>query len=84
MKKILKNNWKLYLIASLTLGLVPFREPHILGKIKWILGGNAFSGEHPMKGQDWFDFIMHGTPWLLLFVSIVINIFVKLAKNDQE
>ena len=37
-----------------------------------------------MKGQDWFDFIMHGTPWLLLFVSIVINIFVKLAKNDQE
>tara|TARA_B110001454_G_C12647747_1_gene404087 strand:- start:62 stop:229 length:168 start_codon:yes stop_codon:yes gene_type:complete len=45
-KKILKNNWKLYLIASLTLGLVPFREPHILGEIKWILGGNAFSGEH--------------------------------------
>lgn len=84
MKKTLKNNWKLFLIASLTLGLAPFREPHIWGKIKWILGENAFSGEHAMKGQDWFDVFMHGTPWLLLFISIVLNLFSKLAKNDQE
>ena len=28
------------LIASLTLGLAPFSpEPHIWGKLKWILGG---------------------------------------------
>jgi len=83
-KKILKNSWKLFLIASLTLVLAPFREPHIWGKIKWILGGNAFSGEHPMKGQDWFDVLMHGTPWVLLLISIVLNIFAKLAKNNQE
>lgn len=39
----LKNNWKLFLIASLTLGLAPFTPPHIWGKIQWIFGGNAFS-----------------------------------------
>jgi len=37
-----------------------------------------------MKGQDWFDVLMHGTPWVLLLISIVLNIFAKLAKNNQE
>jgi hypothetical protein len=43
MKKALKNNWNLFLLASLTLGLAPFNPPHIWGKIQWIFGGNAFS-----------------------------------------
>ena len=42
MKNQLKNNWKFFLIASLTLGLAPFNPPHIVGKLKWIFGGNAF------------------------------------------
>ncbi|MGK0455220.1 MAG: hypothetical protein ACJAYY_002709, partial [Paraglaciecola sp.] len=50
----LKNNWKLFLIASLTLGLAPFTPPHIWGKIQWILGGNAFSLENGMQSVDWF------------------------------
>ncbi|WP_298351795.1 hypothetical protein [Runella sp.] len=45
------NNWKLWLMASLTLGLAPFLpEPHLFGKIRWIMGGAV-----GMKPMDWFD-----------------------------
>ncbi|SDR68857.1 hypothetical protein SAMN05216503_0409 [Polaribacter sp. KT25b] len=84
MKNQLKHNWKLFLIASLTLGLAPFNPPHILGKIQWILGGNAFSGEHAMQAQDWFDVLLHGSPWVLLLISIILNLFAIKAKNDQQ
>ncbi|TVZ55923.1 hypothetical protein OD91_1197 [Lutibacter sp. Hel_I_33_5] len=77
MKNKLKKNWKLFLIASLTLGLAPFNPPHILGKLKWILGGNAFSSENGMLAQDWFDVLLHGGPWILLFISIFLNIRKK-------
>ena len=77
MIKQLKNNWKLFLIASLTLGLAPFNPPHILGKINWILGGNAFTGENAMQSQDWFDVFLHGTPWLLLLISMILNLTKK-------
>ena len=77
MKEQLRKNWSLFLIASLTLGLAPFNPPHIVGKIQWILGGNAFSGEHAMQGQDWFDVLLHGTPWVLLIISVGLNLFKK-------
>ena len=80
MKKVIKENLKIFLIASLTLGLAPFNPPHILGKIKWIIGGNAFSGEHTMQLMDWWDVIMHGTPWILLLISVFLNIKAKLKK----
>lgn len=82
MKSQFKKNWKLFLILSLTLGLAPFNPPHIWGKIKWILGGNAF---HPINGlqtQDWFDVLIHGSPWALLLISILLNLFASKAKND--
>ena len=57
-------------MAALTLGLAPFfPEPHIWGKIKWIAGG-----AHGMQAADWFDTIFHGTPWLLLLLSVVIKL----------
>ena len=84
MKNQLKNNWKLFLIASLTLGLAPFNPPHIFGKIKWIIGGNAFSTENGMNSGDWFDVLLHGSPWFLLLISIQINLFALLVKNDQQ
>ena len=60
------NNGKLLVIACLTLGLTPFvPEPHILGKIKWIAGG-----ANGMQMMDWFDVVMHGTPWVLLIVFL--------------
>jgi len=58
----------LFLVASLTLGLAPFTpEAHIVGKVKWLFGGAA--GMQPM---DWFDLILHGSPWVLLFGSLVL------------
>jgi hypothetical protein len=70
LKEQLKKNISLFLVASLSLGLAPFvPEPHVWGKLKWIMGGGAFSGEHPMQLMDWFDLLMHGTPWVLLIIS---------------
>ena len=69
MIKQLKQNWKSFLLISLTLGLAPFNPPHIVGKLKWLFGGNAFSGENAMKFMDYFDVLLHGTPWILLLIS---------------
>lgn len=63
------------LLASLTLGLAPFvPEPHVLGKIKWVLGG-----ANGMKMIDWGDLLMHGAPWLWLIFTIV-NVFIIKKK----
>ncbi len=61
----MKNKDKEYLILSfigcLTLGLTPYLpEPHIVGKIRWIMGGAK-----GMQTMDYLDFIMHGIPWVL-------------------
>jgi len=74
MTKLIKQNWQLFLIASLTLGLAPFNPPHIWGKIQWILGGGAISGDNPMKLMDWGDLLLHGSPWLLLIISVILNL----------
>jgi len=73
----------LFLIGSLTLGLAPFTPPHIWAKLQWIAGGGAFSGEQPMKMEDWLDFLMHGAPWLLLLISLLLQLKFRLkAKKD--
>lgn len=59
-KKII-DDWRFVLLLVLTLGLAPYvPEPHIWGKIKWILGGARGMGL-----IDWFDFVLHGLPWFL-------------------
>ena len=66
------NDWRLVGMACVTLGLAPFfPEPHIWGKVKWILGGAA--GMQPM---DWFDTLLHGLPWVLL-VRLLVVAFLK-------
>ena len=67
------NNWKMVLLLCLTLGLAPyFPEPHILGKVKWILGGAT-----GMKPMDWFDVLLHGFPFVLLTRLLVIKVLKK-------
>ena len=67
------NNWKLWLLASLTLGLAPFSpEPHLFGKIRWILGGT-----NGMGLMDWWDFIMHGFPFVGLIYSLVTTFIIN-------
>lgn len=79
LSKLLKN-WKLWLLASLTLGLAPFTpEPHLFGKLRWVFGG-----AHGMKLIDWWDLLMHGTPWIMLFVSIAFAIGFKTKKRPNQ
>ena len=68
--KDLINNWKIVILLCLTLGLAPFfPEPHIWGKIKWIMGGAV-----GMQFKDWFDVIFHGLPFLLLIRLVVLKL----------
>ena len=79
----LSKNIGMFAIFSLTLGLAPFNPPHIWGKLQWIAGGGAFSGEHAMGAMDWFDVLLHGTPWLFLIAAIIayVQFFIKKASN---
>ena len=57
------------ILLCLTLGLAPFvPEPHIWGKIKWIYGG-----ANGMTAMDWFDVVLHGSP----FIYLIYKIFKK-------
>lgn len=63
------NQWRTVIILCLTLGLAPFfPEPHIFGKVKWIIGG-----AEGMKPMDWFDVALHGFPYVLLVRLIIIK-----------
>jgi len=67
------NNWKIILLLCLSLGLAPyFPEPHILGKLKWILGGAT-----GMKPMDWFDLVLHGFPFVLLLRILALKVLKK-------
>ncbi len=66
------TDWRIALLTSLTLGLAPFSEPHIWGKMKWIAGGAV-----GMKPMDWFDTFLHGLPWVWLVVVVFMKIFKK-------
>ena len=67
------KDFKIVLLLCLTLGLAPFfPEPHIWGKLKWVLGGAK--GMQPM---DWFDMLLHGFPFVLLIWLIISKIIKK-------
>ncbi|MBU2939698.1 hypothetical protein KO494_09125 [Lacinutrix sp. C3R15] len=69
------NDWKIVIVLCLTLGLAPFfPEPHIVGKLKWLLGGAV-----NMQAMDWFDVILHGFPFVLLLRLIILKIVSKNA-----
>lgn len=62
-----ENSFTAPLILSLTIGLAPFfPEPHLFGKIRWFLGGGA-----NMEYLDYFDLLLHGSPWLWLLISLL-------------
>jgi len=53
------------IIACLTLGLAPFNPPHIWEKLQMLFQGRL------IRPLDWFDFFLHGTPWVLLFAKLI-------------
>ncbi|MDW3094502.1 MAG: hypothetical protein R8G33_02390 [Gammaproteobacteria bacterium] len=70
MKKSTLLNPLIWLFVSLTLGLAPFTpEPHIWEKIKWV-----YAGANGMQPIDWFDLVLHGTPWVMLVLSVIYRI----------
>lgn len=62
-----RDNFTVVLLMCGTLGLAPFNpEPHVWEKLKWITAG--------AKGMQWFDYfdlLLHGSPWVLLVLGLI-------------
>jgi hypothetical protein len=72
-KKSYYRKWFGPVFASLTLGLAPFfPEPHIWGKIRWLMGGGT-----GMQAMDYFDVVLHGAPWVWLIYTIIATLRMK-------
>ena len=60
-------NLPILIVACLTLGLAPFMpEPHLWEKLKMLTSGEL------AKPVDIFDLLLHGTPWILLIIKLVL------------
>ena len=57
--------WWLLVIACLTIGLAPFKPPHIWEKLQMLLRGRL------VRPLDWFDLVLHGFPWVLLVLKAI-------------
>lgn len=66
-------NWGIIIIICGTLGLAPFVPPHIIEKLSMLIKG------HLIKPVDWFDLLLHGTPWIILILKII----AFLNKKEQ-
>ncbi len=54
-----------FIVLSLFLGLAPFfPEPHLVEKIRMLVNGEL------TRPLDMFDLLLHGTPWVLLFIKL--------------
>jgi len=71
MEYIAKIPWSLLVLACLTLGLAPFAPPHIWEKLQMLAKGQL------VRPLDWFDLILHGTPWVLLILKTVVTLTQK-------
>lgn len=72
-------NWRFLILMCLTLGLAPFYpEPHIVGKVRWLMGGAKGMGF-----MDWFDVVLHGTPWVLL-IGNIIYVILRPKNSAKE
>jgi hypothetical protein len=58
-------------------GLLPFSaEPHIVGKVRWVMGGAI--GMQPM---DYFDLVLHGSPFVYLAFVLIKMLRENLSTN---
>jgi len=63
--------WGLIVLLCLTLGLAPFRPPHIVEKLQMLFQNEL------RRPIDWFDLFLHGAPWALLLAKVVVSLFGK-------
>ena len=66
LNRIAKIPWNYIIIGCLSLGLAPFTPPHIVEKVGMLVNGKL------IKPIDWFDFLYHGTPWILLLIKFFV------------
>jgi hypothetical protein len=71
MEFISKMSWGMIILACLTLGLAPFSPPHIVEKLHMLAKGQL------VRPIDWFDLVLHGTPWALLIVKGIVSLMQK-------
>jgi len=65
------------IVICLTLGLAPFMpEPHLWEKLKMLTSGEL------TKPVDIFDLLIHGTPWVLLIIKLVLPA-TKKRKHEK-
>ena len=64
-------NWGVLLALCATLGLAPFSPPHIVEKLTMLMKGAL------VKPLDWFDLFLHGTPWVLLILKLIVSLVKK-------
>ena len=58
----------LLLPAAILLALAPFSpEPHLWEKLKMLAAGEL------VKPIDIFDLLLHGTPWILLLLKLILS-----------
>jgi len=59
-------------LLCLSLGLAPFSpEPHVLEKLSMLATGEL------TRLIDIFDLLLHGTPWLLLSIKLILSLTRK-------
>ena len=64
--------FSLLIVLCLSLGLAPFTpEPHLLEKLRILAAGEL------TRLIDVFDLLLHGTPWLLLIIKLVLPLTSK-------
>lgn len=75
-KEFLVKNISLWAMASVTLGLAPFfPEPHIWKQILNIYHGRL------TESIDYLDLLMHGAPWVLLIVALILKFMPSKQKS---
>jgi len=63
----------LLIFLCLSLGLAPFSpEPHVLEKLRMLATGEL------NRLIDIFDLLLHGTPWLLLSIKLILSLTRKV------
>jgi hypothetical protein len=60
-----KVPWMVIILLCLTLGLAPYKPPHIFAKLQMLFQGRL------VRPIDWFDLILHGMPWILLLLKLI-------------
>jgi len=73
MSWLLNLQWGLVIVACLTLGLAPFTPPHVVEKLQMLASGTL------VRPLDWFDLVLHATPWLLLLAKIAVTLWVSIT-----